>query len=162
MLLKISQNHKIGASWRDLENAQVMSKNNDHKTVMPLNVDSQIIEFLDENDWKGWAKMNRMLGDSVQLVGDDLTVTNIKKLQQAIDNNAMNAILIKLNQIGTVSETLNTIQLAKNANYGIIVSHRSGETEDTIIADLAVGTAAGQIKQDHCVGVKEWQNIINY
>ena len=105
-----------------------------------------IEDGLDENDWEGWAKMNRMLGDSVQLVGDDLTVTNIKKLQQAIDNNAMNAILIKLNQIGTVSETLNTIQLAKNANYGIIVSHRSGETEDTIIADLAVGTAAGQIK----------------
>ena len=105
-----------------------------------------IEDGLDENDWSGWKLLNEKLGKKIQLVGDDLTVTNIKKLRKAIQNNSMNAILIKLNQIGTVTETLETIDLAKKSNYGIIISHRSGETEDTTIADLSVGVNAGQIK----------------
>ena len=105
-----------------------------------------IEDGLDENDWDGWVILNKELGSSVQLVGDDLTVTNITRLQKAIACKAINAILIKLNQIGTVSETLDAIQLAQKSGLGVIISHRSGETEDTVIADLAVGTAAGQIK----------------
>ena len=105
-----------------------------------------IEDGLDENDWDGWIELNKQLGPHIQLVGDDLTVTNIDKLNQAISMQAMNAILIKLNQIGTVSETLDTIKLAQKHNFGVIISHRSGETEDTTIADLAVGTCAGQIK----------------
>jgi enolase len=105
-----------------------------------------IEDGLDENDWEGWAKLNDTLGAKIQLVGDDLTVTNIKKLNKAIDMKAINAILIKLNQIGTVSETLDTIKLAQLSNFGVIISHRSGETEDTTIADLSVGMSSGQIK----------------
>ncbi|MBC8322862.1 MAG: phosphopyruvate hydratase [Candidatus Marinimicrobia bacterium] len=105
-----------------------------------------IEDGLDENDWGGWQKMNAELGNGTQIVGDDLTVTNIPRLQRAIDEKSMNAILIKLNQIGTVSETIDTIALAKANNYGTIISHRSGETEDTIIADFAVAMNAGQIK----------------
>ena len=105
-----------------------------------------IEDGLDENDWEGWVILNDKLGNNIQLVGDDLTVTNISKLEKAISLNSMNAILIKLNQIGTVSETLNAIQLAQKSNFGVIISHRSGETEDTTISDLAVGTCAGQIK----------------
>ena len=105
-----------------------------------------IEDGLDENDWGGWSLMNEALGDKVQIVGDDLTVTNINRLQKAIDLKAMNAILIKLNQIGTLTETLDAIALAKKANFGAIISHRSGETEDTTIADLAVASGVGQIK----------------
>ena len=105
-----------------------------------------IEDGLDQNDWEGWIKMNQAIGDKVQLVGDDLTVTNRQKLKYAIDHKAMNAILIKLNQIGTVTETLDTIHLAQANNFGVIISHRSGETEDVTIADLAVATSAGQIK----------------
>ena len=105
-----------------------------------------IEDGLAENDWEGWTEMNSRLGGKIQIVGDDLTVTNITRLQKAIDEKSMNAILIKLNQIGTVSETIDTIALAKANNYGTIISHRSGETEDTIIADFAVAMNAGQIK----------------
>ena len=105
-----------------------------------------IEDGLDENDWEGWVKLNKVLGTKIQLVGDDLTVTNIKKLNNAINMKAINAILIKLNQIGTVSETLDTIKLAQESNFGVIISHRSGETEDTTISDLSVGVASGQIK----------------
>ena len=105
-----------------------------------------IEDGLDENDWGGWSLMNEALGDKVQIVGDDLTVTNINRLQKAIDLKAMNAILIKLNQIGTLTETLDAITLAKKADFGAIISHRSGETEDTTIADLAVASGVGQIK----------------
>ena len=105
-----------------------------------------IEDGLDENDWNGWVSMNEELGDKIQIVGDDLTVTNINRLKKAIDLKAMNAILIKLNQIGTVTETLEAISLAKNTNFGAIISHRSGETEDTTIADLAVASGVGQIK----------------
>ena len=99
-----------------------------------------------ENDWEGFRKITEAIGDKVQLVGDDMFVTNKKYLQMGIDNNAGNAILIKVNQIGTITETLETIELAKKNGYKTIISHRSGETEDTTIADLAVGLDVGQIK----------------
>ena len=101
---------------------------------------------VDENDWKGFTLITNRLGDKIQLVGDDLFVTNIECLQKGIDNKAGNAILLKLNQIGTYTETVQTIELAKKHNYKTIISHRSGETEDTTIADLAVGLSLGQIK----------------
>ena len=101
---------------------------------------------VDENDWNGFTQITKSLGDKIQLVGDDLFVTNIECLQKGIDNNAGNAILLKLNQIGTYTETIKTIELAKKYNYKTIISHRSGETEDTTIADLAVGLNLGQIK----------------
>tara|TARA_Y100001970_G_scaffold136938_1_gene168520 strand:+ start:1662 stop:2939 length:1278 start_codon:yes stop_codon:yes gene_type:complete len=105
-----------------------------------------IEDGLDENDWGGWTKMTKALGSSIQIVGDDLTVTNPKKLLHAVEQNAMNSILIKLNQVGTVSETIKTINLAKENGYHYIISHRSGETEDTFIADLSVAMGGGQIK----------------
>ena len=101
---------------------------------------------VDENDWDGFRKITERLGNKIQLVGDDLFVTNKKCLQQGIDNHAGNAILLKVNQIGTITETIETIELAKANNYKTIISHRSGETEDTTIADLAVGLDLGQIK----------------
>ncbi len=101
---------------------------------------------VDENDWAGFAKITERLGDRIQLVGDDLFVTNKKCLQKGIDNKAGNAILLKVNQIGTITETLETIELARSNGYNTIISHRSGETEDTTIADLAVGLDLGQIK----------------
>ena len=105
-----------------------------------------IEDGMSEDDWGGWKVLTREIGDTIQLVGDDLFVTNIERLQKGINENIANSILIKLNQIGTLSETLNAIKLAKNNNYSNIISHRSGETEDTTIADLAVATSAGQIK----------------
>lgn len=105
-----------------------------------------IEDGMDESDWEGWSHLTKQIGDHQQLVGDDLFVTNSQILQKGISCNVGNAILIKFNQIGTLSETLDAIQLAKSAGYGVIISHRSGETEDTTIADLAVGTSAGQIK----------------
>jgi enolase len=105
-----------------------------------------IEDGLDENDWAGWSKLNARLGDRIQLVGDDLFVTNVRRLQRGIKESAANAILIKVNQIGTLSETLDTINLAHRSGYRCMISHRSGETEDTFIADLAVATSAGQIK----------------
>lgn len=103
-------------------------------------------DALDEQDWKGWAWLSKKLGGKIQLVGDDLFVTNTQILSRGIDQQIANAILIKLNQIGTLTETFAAIEMAKAANYGAIISHRSGETEDTVIADLAVATGVGQIK----------------
>ena len=105
-----------------------------------------IEDGLDENDWEGWTLMNSELGNKIQIVGDDLTVTSIDRLKKAIDLDAMNAILIKLNQIGSVTETLDAINLSKKTGFGTIISHRSGETEDTTIADLSVACGVGQIK----------------
>ena len=105
-----------------------------------------IEDGLDENDWPGWQLLNNELGSRIQIVGDDLTVTNITRFQRAIDEKAMNAILIKLNQIGSVTETIQAIKLAKSNNYGAIISHRSGETEDVTIADFSVAMGMGQIK----------------
>ncbi|MBT0585084.1 phosphopyruvate hydratase [Alteromonas oceanisediminis] len=105
-----------------------------------------IEDGLDESDWDGWSSLTKKIGDKVQLVGDDLFVTNTKILKRGIDNGVGNSILIKFNQIGSLSETLDAIKMAKVAGYTAVISHRSGETEDATIADLAVGTAAGQIK----------------
>jgi len=105
-----------------------------------------IEDGLAEDDWEGWSKLTAALGDKIQIVGDDLFVTNPKRLKQGIEEKAANAILVKVNQIGTLSETLEAIEMAKKAGFGIVISHRSGETEDSIIADLAVATNAGQIK----------------
>jgi len=99
-----------------------------------------------ENDWDGWKKLTAKLGKKIQLVGDDLFVTNVEFLRKGIAEHVANSILIKVNQIGTLTETLATIDLAKKNNYTSVISHRSGETEDTTIADIAVGTNAGQIK----------------
>ena len=105
-----------------------------------------IEDGLAEEDWESWKKLTERIGDKIQLVGDDLFVTNIKRLQKGIDNKTANSILIKLNQIGTLTETLDAIELAKRNGYTAVVSHRSGETEDTTLADVAVATNAGQIK----------------
>jgi len=101
---------------------------------------------LSEEDWDGWQNLTKELGDKIQLVGDDLFVTNVQFLQEGIDKHVANSILIKVNQIGTVSETLDAIDLGRRNGYTSVISHRSGETEDTFIADLAVATGAGQIK----------------
>ena len=105
-----------------------------------------IEDALDEDDWDGWAELSQRLADKVQLVGDDLFVTNVKRLQRGIDEKIANAILIKVNQIGTVTESLDAIELAKSSGYRNMISHRSGETEDSFIADLAVAVNSGQIK----------------
>ena len=107
---------------------------------------TSIEDGLSENDWEGWNYLNNEIGEQVQIVGDDLTVTNKDRLQRSIDEKSMNAILIKLNQVGTVTETIDAIKLAQKNNFGAIISHRSGETEDTTIADLAVSMGMGQIK----------------
>ena len=101
---------------------------------------------MDEEDWDGWKALTDSIGDKVQLVGDDLFVTNVKRLQKGIDTGTANSILIKVNQIGTLTETLAAIDLARSNGYTAVMSHRSGETEDTTIADLAVATGCGQIK----------------
>jgi len=105
-----------------------------------------IEDGLAEEDWDGWAKLTERLGQRIQLVGDDIFVTNPERLRRGIRQKVANAILIKLNQIGTVTETLETMEIAQKAGYGCIISHRSGETEDVSIAHFAVGTGCGQIK----------------
>ena len=105
-----------------------------------------IEDGLDQNDWDGWKKLNLEIGANIQIVGDDLTVTNINRLNRAIDEGSMNSILIKLNQIGTITETIQAVKLAKKVGFGAIISHRSGETEDTIISDFSVAMGMGQIK----------------
>ena len=121
-----------------------------------------IEDGLHEDDWAGWQHLTAELGTKIQIVGDDLTVTNMTRLQRAIDENSMNSILIKLNQIGTVTETIQAVEMAKNAGYGVVISHRSGETEDTTIADLSVAMGMGKLKPDqHHVRI-EFVNIINY
>lgn len=105
-----------------------------------------IEDGMDENDWEGWKMLTDAIGDRVQLVGDDLLVTNVKMLKRAIDESTSNSILVKVNQIGTLTEAIDAVEMAKNANYTAVISHRSGETEDNTIADLAVALNAGQIK----------------
>jgi enolase len=105
-----------------------------------------IEDGLAEDDWDGWGLLTERLGERIQLVGDDLFVTNVDRLGRGIEENVANAVLVKVNQIGTLTETLQCIELAKGSSYGVVISHRSGETEDTFIADLAVATGAGQIK----------------
>jgi enolase len=105
-----------------------------------------IEDGLAEDDWAGWTLLNERLGSKVQLVGDDLLVTNVERIRRGIDERAANAVLIKLNQIGTLTETIDAIELARRAGWSAIVSHRSGETEDTTISDLVVAMGTGQIK----------------
>ena len=105
-----------------------------------------IEDGLDEDDWVGWKSLTDKIGDKVQLVGDDLFVTNVDRLGRGIDNGIANSILIKVNQIGTLTETINAVELAQKSSYTSVMSHRSGETEDTTIADLAVALNCGQIK----------------
>ncbi len=107
---------------------------------------ASIEDGLDEDDWDGWKKLTQRIGEKIQLVGDDLFVTNVKRLQRGIEEGIANSILIKVNQIGTLTETIDSIQLANSNSYTSVISHRSGETEDTAISDLAVALNAGQIK----------------
>ncbi len=135
-ILKKSSGDKLSAD-------DLISLYDDWSKKYPL---VSIEDGLDENDWAGWKSLTKKLGDKLQLVGDDLFVTDKKHLSRGIDENVGNSILVKLNQIGSVTETLDTINLAFKNNYTTVISHRSGETEDTTIADLAVAVSAGQIK----------------
>ena len=128
---------------KDLSSDQMVQYLIDLRNTYPI---YSIEDGMAEDDWEGWKNLTDEIGIKTQLVGDDLFVTNILRLQEGIDKKIANSILIKVNQIGTLSETMNTIKLAKNFQYTNIISHRSGETEDTTIADLAVATSAGQIK----------------
>lgn len=144
------------SEWKSDKGTYLLPKSQKHYTTDELIVFWEdlvskypirsIEDGLDEEDWDGWKKLTDRLGDKVQLVGDDLFVTNTERLQKGIENGCGNSILIKLNQIGSLTETLNAIKMAHSAGYTAVVSHRSGETEDTTIADLAVAMNAGQIK----------------
>ncbi|MQG38292.1 MAG: phosphopyruvate hydratase [SAR202 cluster bacterium] len=136
-------NYELTREARRLSSEQMVEEYSRLSADFPI---YSIEDGLAEDDWDGWANHTSISGDHTQLVGDDLYVTQARYVQRGIDNEAGNAVLVKLNQVGSVSETLETINLAKMANFGVVISHRSGETEDTSIADLAVGTSAGQIK----------------
>ena len=118
-----------------------------------------IEDGMSEDDWDGWRVLTEALGDRVQLVGDDLFVTNVARLKQGIDRHIANAILVKVNQIGTLTETLHAVHMAQDAGDAAVMSHRSGETEDATIADLAVATNCGQIKTGCSPGRTAWRNI---
>jgi enolase len=135
--------YELASEGRSLSSAEMVDYLEDWVNRYPI---LTIEDGMAENDWEGWKLLTDRLGKRVQLVGDDLFVTNPAILREGIDKGVANAILIKLNQIGTVTETLEAIRMAKAAGYGVVISHRSGETEDVTIADLAVATAAGQIK----------------
>jgi enolase len=128
---------------RSLTSAQLIGYYEELCSKYPI---CSIEDGLGEDDWEGWIALTAKLGDRVQLVGDDLFVTNPKRLAEGIERKAANAILVKVNQIGTLTETFEAIEMAKRAGFGIILSHRSGETEDVTIADIAVAVNAGQIK----------------
>ena len=135
--------YKFKAEGRRFSSLELIHYYNDLIDKYPL---ISIEDGLAEDDWEGWVKMTERLGNRIQIVGDDIFVTNPKRLRLGIEKKAANAILIKLNQIGTLTETLDTIQMAKKAGFNTVISHRSGETEDTTIADLAVAVSSGQIK----------------
>lgn len=135
--------YQLKTEYLNLTSEQMIDKFADWTDRFPI---ASIEDGLDENDWQGWQELTARLGDKIQLVGDDLLVTNPRILLEAIDKKACNAILIKLNQIGTLSETIEAVKIAQSAGFNAIISHRSGETEDTTIAHLAVGLGAGQIK----------------
>jgi enolase len=137
------QRYHLASEGRDMSTSEFVDYLSGLSTKYPI---VSIEDGLDEDDWSGWVQLNEKIGKSCQLVGDDLFVTNVERLQRGIQEKAGNAILIKVNQIGTLSETLEAITLARQNQFGIVVSHRSGETEDSTIADLAVATNAGQIK----------------
>ena len=128
---------------RVLSSVDMVKHWNDWVTRYPI---VSIEDGLDEDDWVGWSNLTEHLGQRCQIVGDDLLVTNPTRIERAIKDRAANSVLIKFNQIGTLTETLEAIEVAQNAGWTVVISHRSGETEDTFIADLAVATGAGQIK----------------
>jgi enolase len=136
-------NYVLEHEGRTLSPAELADYWHDIRARFPV---VSIEDGMDEEDWEGWKALTERIGDLCQLVGDDLFVTNPERLQRGIDMGVANSILIKVNQIGTLTETLEAIQIARDAGYTTVISHRSGETEDTTIADLAVGTGAGQIK----------------
>ncbi len=138
-----NRNYNLASENRHLSSEEMIEYYSSLISKYPI---ISIEDGLAEDDWNGWQKLQSKLGSKIQIVGDDLTVTNPKRLQRAIDEKTMNAILIKLNQIGTVTETLDTIKLARENGFGAVVSHRSGETEDTTIADFTVAVGVGQIK----------------
>lgn len=138
-----SKKYNLAAEKKELTSAQMVDFYAKLCDKYPI---ISIEDGLAEDDWDGWEKLTKKLGESVQLVGDDLYVTNPIRLKKGIENKSSNSILIKLNQIGTLTETLDTIEMAKKAGFTAVVSHRSGETEDTTIADVVVATGAGQIK----------------
>jgi enolase len=135
--------YTLAGEGRTLDSAEMAGYFADLASRYPI---VSIEDALAEDDWDGWTDLTRQIGDRVQLVGDDLFVTNVDRLRQGIERGAGNAILVKVNQIGSLSETLDAIELARAAGYRAVMSHRSGETEDTTIADLAVGCGTGQIK----------------
>ena len=136
-------NYNLAGEGRILSPSEMADFYVDLATKYPI---ISIEDGMAENDWEGWSILTKKLGDRVQLVGDDLFVTNVKRLSMGINKGVANSILIKVNQIGTLTETLNSIEMAQRAGYTAVVSHRSGETEDTTIADLVVAVNAGQIK----------------
>jgi enolase len=140
---KKSKKYVLKGEGRKLSSRQMVDFWKELVTAYPI---VSIEDGMDENDWEGWSLLTKELGSKVQLVGDDLFVTNVKRLQMGIDKGVGNSILIKVNQIGTITETLDTMRLATRKGYSCVVSHRSGESEDTTIADLVVATGAGQIK----------------
>lgn len=137
------ENGKYRFENKDLSSSKLIELYSNWVKKYPI---VSIEDPLSENDWDGWEMLTKKVGDKVQLVGDDLFVTNVERLNMGIKRNVANSILVKVNQIGTLTETLQAIEMAKNAGYTYMISHRSGETEDTIIADIAVATNSGQIK----------------
>jgi enolase len=135
--------YHLDGEGRELTSAELVDYWADLSSRYPI---VSIEDGMAEDDWDGWSALTQRLGEHLQLVGDDIFVTNSEILQKGIDRNVANSILVKLNQIGTLSETLDTVRLANNSRYSAVISHRSGETEDVTIADLAVATNAGQIK----------------
>lgn len=135
--------YNLAGEGKKLSSAEMVDYLADLVANYPI---ESIEDGMAEDDWEGWALLTEKLGDEVQLVGDDLFVTNPERLMRGIEEGCANAILIKFNQIGTLTETLQAIEIAQKAGYGVVISHRSGETEDTTLADLAVATNAGQIK----------------
>jgi enolase len=135
--------YRLATENRTLESGELIDLWADWATRYPI---VSIEDGLAEDDWTGWAEITRRLGSRIQLVGDDLLVTNVDRIERAIEEQAANSVLIKLNQIGTLTETIDAIALARRAGWTAIVSHRSGETEDTTIADLVVAMGTGQIK----------------
>jgi enolase len=135
--------YKLRAEQRSMKSEEMIAYLESWANKFPL---VSIEDGLAEDDWSGWQQLTKKLGNRVQLVGDDFFVTNVERIERGIKESCANAVLIKVNQIGTLTETLEAMELGRTHGYGMVVSHRSGETEDTTIADLAVATAAGQIK----------------
>ena len=135
--------YNLRTEGRKISSAELVAMYADWVKKYPIIV---IEDGLAEDDWEGWKLLNKTLGDRVELVGDDLFVTNVERIARGIDENAANAVLIKLNQIGTLSETIAAIDMARKAGWGAMVSHRSGETVDSFIADLTVAMATGHLK----------------